>query len=140
MAVQTFVIEFDGYWNEPNKGGFPAMSGVYCVYSCVHNVINKTVSLKKLIYIGESNDVNDRISSHEKLPDWKNHLNSREELCYSFAGIAGTNRAKCEAAMIFKHKPPENTEYVKSFPFDQTTMNLSGKIDLLLTDFTVNRQ
>jgi hypothetical protein len=41
--------------------------------------------------------------------------------------------------MIFKHKPLENTEYVNDFPFDQTTMNLSGKTALLHTSFTVYR-
>lgn len=74
MASQTFKIELDGYWREPNKGSIPAKSGVYCVYSCVHNANEKTISIKKLIYIGESEDVNDRISDHEKLPDWKKHL------------------------------------------------------------------
>ena len=139
MAAQTFAIEFDGYWRETNKGGIPAKSGVYCVYSCVHNVSEKTVSIKKLIYIGESENVNDRIENHEKLPNWKKHLKSGEMLCYSFGGVASTNRVRCEAAMVFKHKPPENTEYVSSFPFDQTTMNLSGKTTLLSTSFTVYR-
>ena len=138
MAAQTFTIELDGYWREPNKG-IPAKSGVYCVYSCVHNADKKTVSMKKLIYIGESEDVNDRISDHEKLPDWKTHLKSGEVLFYSFGGVAAANRTICEAAMIFEHKPPENTEYANSFPFDQTIMNLSGRTALLSTSFTVDR-
>ncbi len=139
MATQTFTIEFDGYWIEPKKGSIPTKSGVYCVYSCVFNADKNEVSLKKLIYIGESEDVNDRISDHEKLPAWEKHLESGEVLCYSFGGVAATDRERCEAAMIFEHKPPENTEYVNSFPFDQTTMNLSGKTALLSTSFTVNR-
>jgi len=97
------------------------------------------VSIKKLIYIGESENVNDRIANHEKLPDWEKNLKSGEVLCYSFGEVATTNRVRCEAAMIFKHKPPENTEYVSSFPFDQTTMNLSDKTALLSTSFTVYR-
>ena len=139
MAAQTFTIDFDGYWREPNKGSIPEKSGVYCVYSCVHNVSEKTVSIKKLIYIGETENANDRISDHEKLSYWKNHLKSREVLCYNFGGVVASNRARCEAAMIFKHKPPENSEYVSSFPFDQTTMKLSGQTALLSTSFTVNR-
>lgn len=139
MAAQTFTIEFDGYWREPNKGSIPANSGVYCVYSCVYNTSKKTVSIKKLIYIGESEDVNDRISDHEKLPVWKKHLKSGEVLCYSFGEVTAINRIRCEAAMIFKHKPPENTEYVSSFPFDKTTIKLSGKTSLLSTSFIVNR-
>ncbi len=139
MAAQTFTTELDGYWREPNKGSIPAESGFYCVFSCVHHANEKAVSLKKLIYIGEAEDVKDRISDHEKLPDWKKHLKSGEVLCYSFGEVSATNRARCEAAMIFKHEPPENTEHVSSFPFDETTMNLSGKTTLLSTSFTVNR-
>ncbi|KKL54011.1 hypothetical protein LCGC14_2269690 [marine sediment metagenome] len=139
MAAQTFTIELDGFWREQNKGSIPAKSGVYCVYSCVSNTKEKIILLKKLIYIGESEDVNNRISDHEKLPEWRKHLKSGEMLCYSFGEVEATNRARCEAAMIFKHKLQKNTEYVGSFAFDQTTMNLSGATSLLSTSFTVNR-
>jgi excinuclease UvrABC nuclease subunit len=139
MAAQTYVIEFDGYWREPNKGGVPAQSGVYCVYTCVHNTQAKTVSLQKLNYIGEAEDVRSRISNHEKQEDWESHLKSGEQLCYSFGPVPAASRERCEAALIFKHKPPENTEYVDVFPFDQTTLNLSGKTGLLYTSFTVYR-
>lgn len=39
--------------------------------------------------------------------------------------------------MIFKHKPPCNTEYVDSFPFDETTVRTKGENSLLSPDFTV---
>jgi len=139
MATQTFSIEFAGYWRDKNKEGIPAKSGIYCVYSCVYNINEKTVTLKKLIYIGEADNVKDRIANHEKKPKWEKFLGTNEELCYSFGPIDATNRVRCEAAMIFKHKPPVNTEYVDSFPFDQTTMKLSGETGFLYTDFTVNR-
>ncbi len=139
MTSQTFTIKLDGYWREPNKGSVPAKSGVYCVYSCIYNANKKTVLLSKLIYIGESEDVKNRISDHEKFPVWKKHLKSGEVLCYSFGEVATINRARCEAAMIFHHKPPENTEYVSSFPFDKTTMKLFGETALLSTSFIVNR-
>lgn len=136
---QTFSIEFDGYWRDQNKGGVPSRSGVYCVYECTYNAQAQTVSLNKLIYIGEADKVCDRIANHEKYSDWKKHVRSGNELCFSFGAVGATSRERCEAAMIFKHKPPENTEYKDSFPFDRTTMNLSGKIALLTATFTVNR-
>ena len=139
MAAQTYSIEFDGYWREPNKDGIPKKSGIYCVYTCTFDKKEKTVSLNKLVYIGESDNVNSRIADHEKQEDWESHLKDGEQLCYSFGGISGASRVRCEAAMIFKHKPPKNTEYVNSFPFDQTTMKLSGKTAKLTTKFTVNR-
>lgn len=70
MAAQSYAIEFDGYWREPNKGSIPAKSGIYCVYSCLYDASAKTVDLKKLIYIGESDNVNERVANHEKLADW----------------------------------------------------------------------
>ncbi len=139
MAEKTISIEFDGYWRDENKGGIPAKSGVYCVYECTHNVTKKTVTLKTLIYIGEAENVRSRIANHEKRSDWLKHVRQGNELAFSFGGVSGPDRERGEAAMIFKHKPPENTEYVNSFPFDKTTMSLSGKTDLLTTKFTVNR-
>ena len=139
MAEQTFSIEFNGYWRDKDKGSIPSQSGIYCVYECTYNVQAKTVSLNKLIYIGEADNVQDRIANHEKYDDWKEYVRYGNELCFSLGAIGVTNRVRSEAAMIFKHKPPENTEYVNSFPFDRTTMNLSGRIALLTPSFTVNR-
>jgi hypothetical protein len=62
------------------------------------------------------------------------------ELCYSFGPVASPTRQRAEAALIYKHKPLVNTEYRDCFPFDQTTMSLSGKTSLLTTYFTVQRK
>jgi len=139
MAAKTISIEFDGYWRDENKGGLPAKSGVYCVYECTHNRTEKTVSLHKLIYIGESGNVRDRVSNHEKRDKWLKYVRQGNELCFSFGGVSSVDRNRAEAAMIFKHKPPVNDEYKDSFPYDKTTMSLSGKTALLNTYFTVNR-
>ena len=69
MTAQTYSIDFDGYWLDSNKGSISSQSGIYCAYSCVYNVSGNTVSIKKLIYIGESDNVNSRIASHEKYDD-----------------------------------------------------------------------
>lgn len=139
MASQSYTLDFDGYWREANKSGVPNKSGIYCVYSCTHDAINKTVSLKKLIYIGQSDNVNSRLSNHEKLSDWGKHTSKGEVLCYSFAPVLQSSIDRCEAALIFKHKPPVNSDFINSFPFDQTTIVITGKSNLLSTNFVVNR-
>jgi len=101
--------------------------------------MEKTVTIHKLIYIGEAENVKSRVADHEKYENWVRHVREGNELCFSFGGIGTTDRARAEAAMIFKHKPPENDEYVDSFPFDRTTMSLSGKTALLNTFFTVDK-
>ena len=140
MASKTFKVGFVGYWRESNKYCIPAESGVYCVYECTPNPKKKTVSIHKLIYIGEAWDVEDRVKSHEKKPKWKKHVRSGNELCYNFGNVESAYRDRVEAAFIFKHKPPENTEYVDKFPFETTTIKASGRKEKLSADFTVKRK
>jgi len=139
MAEQSFTVTFYGYWGEKAISGIPQESGIYCVYTAVKNTAENTVSLKKLIYIGESENVNDRIKNHEKWDDWKKKLSNGETIYFSFAPVGSSFRCRVEAAFIFKHKPPVNTEYVNSFPFDKTTITTQGETALLSSLFTVNR-
>jgi hypothetical protein len=139
MAAQTFYVNILGYWRDRNKAGIPAHSGVYFVYAATYNPENDKVTLQKIIYIGESENVNSRIESHEKYNDWKKHLSSGQELCFSTGKVDGSDRLRVEAAYVFKLKPPVNTEYKYTFPFDQTTIISTGETALLNTNFTVYR-
>lgn len=138
MAEQTFNQDFDGYWREPNKSRIPSKSGIYCVYECTHNVQEKTVVIHKLIYIGESENVNQRIANHEKQKDWEKHVRQGNELCYSFSAIDSYYRVRVEAAFIYRHQPPVNTEYKNNFPFHKTIVKSEGEIALLKDYFVVN--
>lgn len=140
MAEQTYNIEIKGYWRDVNKSNIPNHSGVYFVYESTYNIKDNTVSLHKLIYIGESGDVNDRIANHEKRKDWLKHVRTGNELCFSTGHVASANRIRVEAAYIHKHTPPVNSEYTTTFPFDRTTIISTGKTALLNTNFTVNRK
>lgn len=137
MPEKTYSIEFEGYWREPNIGGIPDKSGVYCVYTCVFNQSNDTVDLKKLVYLGESENVNTRIKNHEKWNLWRKYLKQGEQICFSYSYIDSANRDRVEAALIYEHKPPVNDEYVNNFPFDRTTINTSGRNAFLHASFTV---
>ncbi len=140
MAAKTISLAFDGFWREGAISGIPAKSGVYVVHEASYDPQAKAVDLKKVIYIGEAENVNDRIANHEKWPDWKKQCETNNELCFSFAPVNDPDRERGEAALIFKHKPPINTEYKNTFPFDETTINLSGKTGLLNTGFKVLRK
>ena len=136
MTVQSYQLQFDGYWREPNKGGIPEASGIYCVYTSKYNSHSDKVALNKLVYIGESQNVRERIANHEKWPNWRRHLRPGEEIAFNFAPII-SGRERAEAAMINWHKPQENSEYVTEFPYDRTTITTSGKNALLTGNFTV---
>jgi hypothetical protein len=137
MAEKTISIEFEGYWRDQDSGGLPAKPGVYCVHECKYHEDMGGVSIHKLIYIGEARKVKDRVVEHEKHPDWLDHVRAGNELCFSFGGVIRTDRERAEAALIFEHEPPGNDEYVDSFPFDKTTISLSGDTALLDEHFIV---
>lgn len=139
MVAKSYALVFEeGYWREPNVSGLPAASGVYGVYACTHNVSGNTVSLRKLLYIGEAADVRARVAGHERRYDWRRQLQRGEELCFNAALISPReDRERAEAAMIYEHKPPLNVDYVHAFPFDVTTVATSGRNALMKAYFTV---
>lgn len=106
----------------------PSGSGIYGVYACTYNQYQQTVLLQRLLYIGEGANVRDRIANHEKWSEWRRQLRAGEVLCLNAALISGqSDRCRAEAAMIFSHKPPCNTEYRDRFPYDTTSMEGSSE-------------
>lgn len=75
--MKKITLDFDGYWREANKDSIPRQSGIYCVYTCTYNATEHTVSIKKMLYIGESTNVHDRIAAHDRLDDWKKKTNGK---------------------------------------------------------------
>lgn len=140
MSVKSYALAFEGYWREPNVSGIPAKSGIYGVYACTFDSNQNTVSLRRLLYIGEAADMCDRVTNHDRWQDWKRKLNQGEVICVNAALISPeADRQRAEAALVFKHKPPCNTEYVDAFPFDTTSIASSGKNALMETSFSVTR-
>ena len=138
MGAKTVSLKFDGYWTEPEISGIPKRSGVFIVYACTKDG-QKTSFLKKVIYIGQSENVNQGIAKHKKWPLWRKYSGANQ-ICFSFAPAPNPDRQRSEGALIYKHKPPVNEGYIAFFPFDETTMELSGKIALLSRSFTVSRR
>lgn len=135
--MKNISIKFDGYWRDINKKFLPSKSGIYCVYACTYNVNAASAIIRELLYVGESEDVRNRISQHEKMRDWRKRLRTNEELLYSFGAIGSNERYQAEAAIINHHKPPCNYEYQFSFPFTTTRMYISGEKAMLEENFIV---
>jgi excinuclease UvrABC nuclease subunit len=105
------TVPFDsGYFREPNVASLPTGAGVYSVYTCTYNKDDKpkpTVSVAKLVYIGEAGDIRDRVTNHGRWDDWKKHLAKGQIMCVAAAQVSPqATRQRAEAALIFKHKPP----------------------------------
>ena len=133
--MKTIELKFEGYWLDENKNRIPDCSGIYCVYSCKYNPDTNKVFLKQLLYIGESGNVKLRLQSHERMRDWVDELNPGEKLCYSVAPVVSADRERAEAALIFEHKPPLNTEHKKEFIYPQVKILVSGCSKFLHPEF-----
>ena len=137
--MKTISLDFKGYRRDVNKGGLEEDAGIYCVYRCVYDKDDGTVDLKELLYIGEADNIHDRLDNHERLDDWKAHLKKGEQLCYSRAHIADKKlRLRAEAALIYYHKPCENTQHINDFGYPETEMKLSGDCEFLEKYFIVS--
>jgi len=139
MTAKTIGITFEGYWRDEHEESLPSLSGLYCVYKCLDHASTQEVLLEDLIYIGHSADVRDAVARHELRSKWTESLRGAEELCYSYGHLAGEDLERCQAAMVFRHRPSCNFQYLDSFPFPDTTLSLDGRIALLHHHFTVVR-
>lgn len=137
MAEKTFNQDFKGYYL--NTTSLPSISGVYVVQSYIYNKDKDNISLKNLIYIGKADDINNRVTNHEKIDDWKKELKYEEQLCYSYTEVSTIYNERVEAALINANQPIVNTEYKIWFPFDKTTVNSNGRFSLLKENIVVNR-
>ena len=92
--AKSYALLFNGYYL--GAGGLPAKSGIYCVYACTHDARENRVSIRKLLYIGESANVQNRVAGHPRQQDWKRELHRGEVLCFNAAlNRAGIGSAPC---------------------------------------------
>lgn len=137
--MRQFSLFFDGYWREINKNGIPSKSGVYLVYRCVYYVNSKTVGLKEIIYIGQAENLHDRIENHERESDFNAQLQHGEELCYSVAEVSSSDLDIVENALIFAQKPVLNDKLKNSFNYGAVTIKVDGRCACMkYSDFRIS--
>lgn len=125
-------ITFDGFWREPNKAWITPCAGIYCVYACTYLLEAKKVHLDELLYIGQSENVNERIMSHEKAALWKSCLNPSQELCYSVAEVVQSHvRDVCADALTYCAQPRCNDVLTRRYDQESVKLSLDGKVGLL---------
>ncbi|PRY71914.1 GIY-YIG nuclease family protein [Halomonas ventosae] len=138
MSDQILSLKLLGYWTDEQLGEIPDISGIFCVYAGTA-ADDGEPGIERLLYIGESGDVRQRIRHHELREAWASRLEAGEVLCYSVAAATYVYRERLEAALVHVHKPPVNRDYIDRFPFDTTEMHLRGRTDKLMSQFIVER-
>lgn len=139
MTGKTFELNIFGYWRDKNIICLPKLPGVYFVYEASYNRDTDALSFIRLIYIGEADNVNERILKHEKYSDWLKYIGYGSELCYSMVQVENAYRERIEAAYIYEHKPPANEKHIDKFPFNKTRIKSTSDTELLNKDFTIDK-
>ena len=118
---------FDGYWPVPTPD-VASFSGIYCVYAWSE--------VPRLLYIGESENIRDRVANHDRQSDWERAADG-DALRFSAAAVPAADRKLAEAAMIYEHQPPCNEEYRGKFTLPLTCVTATGKNEGLTSYFLV---
>lgn len=136
--IKQYHLNFRGYWREINKGGLPSVSGVYLVYRCMYNSAQDSVKLNEIIYIGQSENVHDRIANHEKASQFSAKLQMGEELCYACAEVSITDLDIVENALVFAQKPVLNEDLKDAFNYGKVAIKADGRCACLTyTDYSI---
>lgn len=133
-----FNINFKGYWRDENKNGIPTTSGIYIVYHCTYIPETDTVRLNNIIYIGQAENLNERIRTHDKRADFIRECRGTENLCYSVAEVSAAELDMVENALIYAQKPSLNERFKDMYRYSQAEFHLEGRCALMKhKDFTI---
>lgn len=136
--MKKYNILFRGYRRDCNKAGLPTYSGIYIVYRCTFNKEKQTVSLKELLYIGQAQNIQERISKHDKHQEFIDAAKNGEQICYSYAEVDKQDLDIVENALIFAQKPRLNDELKDTYNYESAHFNVEGQCALLdYTDFSI---
>ena len=139
--AKTYNLDFQGYWQDKNKGGLPKEPGVYAVYKGTLQNDN-LVTLEKIVYIGEAEDIHDRhnLKEHEHYKDFVRVCGGADKVWYNAAKVLGgkDELLRVENALIYKIKPEINDKEKDSFNYQTTTVVSTGRHSFIPNSYTVN--
>ena len=129
------TLEFDGYWLEAGVESIPSGNGIFCVYACIYYSGRQTVSINRLLYIGSTKNSHKTLNDKKLVTSWKEGLNPREKLCYTFAGlsnkISDKNLRNVEQMMVYHHRPIKNFKTAIERPKEKVLLITEGINELL---------
>ena len=140
--MKTIRLKIEGYYSKEQIDDMPVYNGLYLVYTAAP-VSDKEVILKKLIYIGKTEEeegISGRLSYHEKMEDFEEEANVNEIIVFNCAPVEKDNIKRVEDALIYSQQPVLNDKSTKSFNFLDTELIVSGKCGLIKSGiFKTNR-
>lgn len=138
--MKKFELDINDACWESVLTSVPESAGIYFAYACYRGTEPNSWFSGPLVYIGEADDLRRRLDEHYASQDNHEGLDARyERIWYTYALFTGgeSDRKRCEAALIYKHKPFQNKLGVQEFNYPATVMTLRGETRGLSPSFTV---
>lgn len=75
-------------------------------FACVYAIVQVTNYGRKIIYVGQTDNINQRFSNHQKKDCWRKHVKSNA--LYVYKEDNQNNRLLIESLIIQQYNPPCN--------------------------------
>ena len=106
-----YDLKFVGYWPVPSSGKVDFLGGMYCIYAFKGDD-------PRLLYVGEAEEIEASIAGHKDRQKWEREANGAE-LRFSAAHLnPDVGRRLAQASLVYRHRPPCNTEVPDYFIYD----------------------
>lgn len=123
MPTKFKIQQEPGFYLDRDKETMPEVAGIYVVYKCDYDSYTDTVEVKEILYIGESQNIRERLNStpdhpsnHELYDDFVNEAGGAGHICYGLIPMSDYSegdRKWIQEAMVFQQKPPINKRQEK---------------------------
>lgn len=134
MQTRAFTLHFKGL---DEVASLPQTSGVYCVYACEYDVWLQRYEAKKLLYIGEADNIARELGRSALQKLWQKVLVPNQILGFSFVEVEEKDRFMVESALVAEHRPLLNETYQERFTADNLVIFNTGRTPLLNSSFFV---
>lgn len=111
MSTRMIEVNMSGWISEFKKDLLPSRQGVYLVFGGVacgtkNEKGENEAYINHLIYIGQSEDIQSRLESHEKTERFESALKGDETIFYYYIKVEEDVVDDCEGALIrhFRNK------------------------------------
>lgn len=129
--MRSYNLNFNGYWLESAFSSVENCSGIYVFQECYYDYSTNTVSLKRILYIGQAKNCNERICKHDKIPEFKKGISQGNQLCITYCKCESNDLDIIENALIYYYKPPYNDNCLDTFEYETTSIICTGRYSLL---------
>ena len=139
-SILKIELPIEGYWRD--KAYLPTYGGIYFVYAAKVNA-NRKIAEKRLLYVGESDDIyvrhngtKDAPSYHDHYMDFKSALQQDEVLRYLTAKYSGPEpmRRMIQDAIIYRTRPLINEKSTQSYTGESVEISFTTTDGIVVPD------